>query len=139
MLLGFTKAADKSLVWDILLFLMLKNFLAFSSSSQLLAGDHIIVGFDVIDVTNDVGVLGLMSYDGDEGGDPLRELFSKLLKCKGDGTLCNGDGVRLVHKSKGISSIGFLGIERQVPFPAIEDIMLDNIRGESWFVRALDS
>jgi hypothetical protein len=110
---------------------MLKNFLAFSSSSQLLAGDHIIVGFDVIDVTIDVGVLGLISYDGDEGGD-LRELFSKLLRC-------NGDGVRLVHKSKGISSIGFFGIERHVPFPAIEDIILDNMKGERWFVRALDS
>jgi hypothetical protein len=89
------------------------------------------VGFDVIDVTIDVGVLGLISYDGDEGGD-LRELFSKLLRC-------NGDGVRLVHKSKGISSIGFFGIERHVPFPAIEDIILDNMKGERWFVRALDS
>ena len=110
---------------------MLKNFLAFSSSSQLLAGDHIIEGFDVTDVTKDVGVLGLISYEGEEGGD-LRELFSKLFNCK-------GDGVRLVHKSKGISSIGFLGIERHVPFPEIEDIILDNIRGERWFVRALDS
>ena len=113
--------ADKSFVWVILLFLILKNFLAFSSSSQLLAGDQIIEDFVVTEATNEVGVLGLISYDGDEGGD-LRKWLSKLLKCK-------GDGVRFVHKSKGISSTGFLGIERQVPFPVIEDIILDNIRG----------
>ena len=37
-----------------------------------------------------------------------------------------------MHRFSGISSTGFLGIERQPPFPAIEDIILDNIRGESW-------
>ena len=44
-----------------LLFLILKNFLAFSSSSQLLAGDQIIDGFDGTDAMKDVGVQGLMS------------------------------------------------------------------------------
>ena len=44
-----------------LLFLILKNFFAFSSSSQLLAGDHMIFGLDEIGVVKDVGVLGLIS------------------------------------------------------------------------------
>ena len=118
------KEADKSFAWDVLLFLTLKNFLAFSSSSQLLAGDQIMDGFDDNEAIKDVGVLGLISYDGDEGGD-RRELLSTLFKY-------TGDGVRLVHKSNGISSTGFLGTVRQVPFPAIDDIILDNIRGEMW-------
>ena len=114
---------DISLEWNVLLFLMLKNFLAFSSSSQLLAGDQIILGFDETEVIKDVGVLGLISYDGDEGGD-LREPPSIEFRF-------NGEGVLLVHKSNGVSSTGFFGIERQVPFPAIEDIKFEIINGEN--------
>ena len=121
---SFRKEVEKSLfIWDTtLLFLILKNFLAFSSSSQLLAGDHINDGFDVTDAINEVGVLGLMSYGGDEGGD-LRDAVSIVFKC-------NGEGDRLVHRSNGISSTGFWGIDRQVPLPAIEDMILDKIKGE---------
>ena len=81
-------------------------------------------GFEDNDAIKDVGVLGLISYDGDEGGD-RRELLSTPFKY-------TGDGVRLVHKSNGISSTGFFGIDKQVPFPAIEDMILDNISGERW-------
>ena len=52
---------DNSLDWKVLLFLILKNFLAFSSSSQLLAGDQIMDGFDGTEAMKDVGVQGLMS------------------------------------------------------------------------------
>ena len=42
-----------------------------------------------------------------------------------------GDGVRLVHKSNGVSSEGFLCTDdRQVPFAAIDDMMLERIRGD---------
>ena len=106
-----------------LLFLMLKNFLAFSSSSQLLAGDQMIFGLDETEVIKEVGVLGPISYGGDEGGDQ-RELLSIEFRF-------NGEGVLLVHKSNGVSSTGFLGIERQVPLPAIEDIKFEINNGEN--------
>ena len=115
---------DISLEWDMLLFLMLKNFLAFSSSSQLLAGDQMIFGLDETEVIKEVGVLGPISYGGDEGGDQ-RELPSIEFRF-------NGEGVLLVHKSNGVSSTGFLGIERQVPLPAIEDIKFEINNGENW-------
>ena len=105
-----------------LLFLMLKNFLAFSSSSQLLAGDHIRFGLDETEVIRDVGVLGLISYEGDEGGD-RRELPSIEFRF-------NGEGLLLVLKFSGVSSVNFFGIDRHVPFPAIEDIKLESIKGE---------
>ena len=111
-----------SFVMDILLFLMLKNFLAFSSSSQLLAGDQIMFVFDETDVINEVGVLGLISYEGDEGGD-RRELLSVKFRFKGEGVL-------FVHRSKGVSSVGLFGIDKQVRLSAIEDIILESNKGE---------
>ena len=82
-------------------------------------------GFDGTDAMKDVGVHGLMSYEGEDGGD-LCEVLSILFKFK-------GEGVRLVHKSNGVSSDGFLCTDdRQVPFAAIDDMMLERIRGERW-------
>ena len=117
-------AEDVSFGMDMLLFLMLKNFLAFSSSSQLLAGDQIMFVFDGTDVINEVGVLGLISYEGDEGGDRLEQPSVKFR--------FKGEGVLLVHRSKGVSSVGLFGTDKQVRLSAIEDIILESNKGEIW-------
>ena len=52
---------EESFACDVLLFLILKNFLAFSSSSQLLAGDQIRDGLEDNEAIKQVGVLGLIS------------------------------------------------------------------------------
>ena len=78
--------------------------------------------FDETDVINEVGVLGLISYEGDEGGD-RRELPSVKFRFKGEGVL-------FVHRSKGVSSVGLFGIDKQVRLSAIEDIILESNKGE---------